>query len=754
MGTDSARRRLLSAGLVAACLAALAAAMPSAALAAGTVPALTALSVSSTTLTPEGGVDLSYAAEHPDGSLGQVVAVFADSVGKQYQATAKPAPLAGTVRLTLPDGVRNGLYTLNTLSLYDTALTTGIQYRRDGTTSRGTEHGFDLAALDVTLSGSDEDYSPPVVSAVSVSPPGVKPGEPLTVRWELSEAHETTAIRFNFRHPETGDVVSLFTDASADLAAGVVTQPLKETVYNGTYAMVGLVVRDSLGNTATYSANGSVTNVPAATSTGPRSHTLDLASRTFVVSGATWDADPPALTSMSVTDRDLAGGETANLRYEVADRTAPLGQISFAYRVAGEAFSAWRETAPLVGSVTGVVGSRVGRYELAEVSIMDARGNHAVYRRDGSVSTQPRQSLTKHSLDFTTMDLTVAPSAVHAMAQSRPRAVKLTWSHDAGESADLTGYRVVVNPGGRVVDVPVSGAGGSGSTVVSGLANNREYTFSIASQSRVGPGPSRTVKARPMLSTNIFSSGDINRDQRSDILAYRPSGRWDLYGYRGSGRSGFSGGGFSVDPDLVVSRVVSGGDLVRDGNADHLLLDQMGYLEVHGGDGSGGVRARRTVGRGWGSMRFIDGGSDFSGDGISDILAVWPNGELYLYRGKGDGLVRGGVKIGSGWASMLAVFTPGDFNGDRHADVLAVDPSGRLWLYKGNGRGGWSGKRELAGTGWAGFGAVVPLRDFSGDGRVDLGAVTMSGDLYLYRGSGTGRFTTRSLVGRGWQIYF
>jgi hypothetical protein len=102
---------------------------------------------------------------------------------------------------------------------------------------------------------------------------------------------------------------------------------------------------------------------------------------------------------------------------------------------------------------------------------------------------------------------------------------------------------------------------------------------------------------------------------------------------------------------------------------------------------------------------------------------------------------------------MLAVMSAGDVNGDRLNDVVAVYSSGTMRLYKGNGRGGWRGTSTRIGSGWSGFGAIMPMRDFSGDGRVDLGAVTMSGD-YLYKGNGTGGFPSRTKIGHGWHNFF
>ena len=66
--------------------------------------------------------------------------------------------------------------------------------------------------------------------------------------------------------------------------------------------------------------------------------------------------------------------------------------------------------------------------------------------------------------------------------------------------------------------------------------------------------------------------------------------------------------------------------------------------------------------------------------------------------------------------------------------------SGDLWLYRGNGLGKFPGSSARIGTGWGGFVKVFSPRDFTGDGRSDILAVKSRGEVFLYRGSGRGGF--------------
>ncbi|WP_084327848.1 FG-GAP-like repeat-containing protein [Intrasporangium oryzae] len=145
--------------------------------------------------------------------------------------------------------------------------------------------------------------------------------------------------------------------------------------------------------------------------------------------------------------------------------------------------------------------------------------------------------------------------------------------------------------------------------------------------------------------------------------------------------------------------------------------------------------------------------AEFTGDWNNDVLARWSDGSLRLYAGNGRGALAAGVRIATGWGIYNALETVGDFTGDGALDVLARTTStGDLWLYRGNGRGGFTGSPVVVGRGWAAFTPIVGVGDFNGDQRVDVIARRSStGDLYLYRGNGTGGFqSTVTLIGTGW----
>ena len=186
---------------------------------------------------------------------------------------------------------------------------------------------------------------------------------------------------------------------------------------------------------------------------------------------------------------------------------------------------------------------------------------------------------------------------------------------------------------------------------------------------------------------------------------------------------------------------------------DVLARNEAGQMILYRGNGKGGwITPYLQVGSGWGAFTKILGPGDFSGDGRVDVLATSADGRMFLYRGNGTGgWSTPYVDLGGGWGSFTAVLGPGDFNGDGKVDVLARDADGRLWLYRGNGQSGFSWPRVQVGSGWGGFTALVTPGDFSGDGRVDVLARDADGKLWLYRGTGTGGWSSgRVDVGSGW----
>lgn len=148
---------------------------------------------------------------------------------------------------------------------------------------------------------------------------------------------------------------------------------------------------------------------------------------------------------------------------------------------------------------------------------------------------------------------------------------------------------------------------------------------------------------------------------------------------------------------------------------------------------------------------------DYTGDAVGDLLALTAGGRLDVRPGTGTspGNVRYPSASGSGWPSSSLLIPFGDMNGDDVKDLLVRDAAGRLTVYYGTtGRSfSPSGPHQLIGGGWNMFNLLTSPSDLNGDVRPDLLARDAHGDLWLYETVSAGKFTRRTKVGYGYQIY-
>ncbi|MFE6223690.1 FG-GAP repeat domain-containing protein [Streptomyces sp. NPDC057854] len=153
------------------------------------------------------------------------------------------------------------------------------------------------------------------------------------------------------------------------------------------------------------------------------------------------------------------------------------------------------------------------------------------------------------------------------------------------------------------------------------------------------------------------------------------------------------------------------------------------------------LTARVRVGGGWGIYNQLTGVGDVSGDGRPDMIARDTSGVLWLYKGTTSTTAPFAtrVRIGGGWGIYNQFTGAGDLNGDGRADLIARDTSGVLWLYPATGKADVPyGTRVRVGSGWQGYSLVSSPGDLTDDGRADLVARDGSGNVYLYKGTGSG----------------
>ncbi|MFC8502400.1 FG-GAP-like repeat-containing protein [Pedococcus sp. NPDC057267] len=719
-------------------------------------PQLLSLSVSARDVAAPGQTTISYTASS-DAPILSATAFYISPDGLVHRADLSPGA-TGSGTLQVPDGVENGTWNVARVIL-KTSSTTASQSVTCSSPAVASTSGctalMDFRDQSLTVSGSTPDHAAPLVSSVAVTPGSVQPGDPVTVSWTDDEVHAVDSVVFVFQNLDPhaqSDGVVLRSVAGTDLSGRRLTLPLKPFAYNGVYQLVALDITDNLGNDASYLSDGTTRLTGGAVS--PTSHPLDFPTISFTVTGSGQGLNPPQLTALHVTAPAAPTFGPIEVDFSTAANGSPLVGVTVTY--VGQDGTATGGQAGGVASGTVAVGHGFGTSRLTEVRLQDARGDILLYCRDGTTYNPITGEVGSHAFNLPQYDVTVVPSAPRLLeVRPGPGTATVRWTVDPAEvAAGVTQTRLVVNPGGRTILVPNSGAQPEQRYTVSGLHNATTYSLSVAAMGPPGV-PSREVHASvtPLMSDHVFSPGDVNRDGRDDLLAYEQSENTSLWLYRRQGVAYDSRAWYESAPSSL--RADPAGDVNRDGIGDAFVVDGTGTLELREGDGHGSFWVER-YGQGWDTMRFLAGGFDFTGDRVPDLFAVTPAGALYLYPVQlqpAGPRIPARTYVGSGWDTMQTVFAPGDFDGDHRADLMAVDSAGTLWLFRGNGHGSFAPKVR-AGTGWGGFAAVFALRDFAGTGHADIAAIDSSGNLWRYAGTGTGHFTTgRTLVGTHWGVY-
>ncbi|PRY59519.1 VCBS repeat protein [Knoellia remsis] len=585
---------------------------------------------------------------------------------------------------------------------------------------------------------ADTEY--PTLRAITASPASAAVGGPVTVAIDAVDDVALATIEVRFTSSEYPHTITL---QQAWQEGGRFTLTVPRGSVSGRYSVERVSLTDTSGKSIHYATLGKGITRSPALSEGPFTHAFDLAAVAFTVTGGL-DRTPPRITSLSMPTRPVYGGDPGALALTVDDP----GTVTV---------DAWWQLPYDAGSVGGAVtitrgagrvpvsGDSAGTYPLDIVAVTDLAGNERRYYRDGREWVAYGEQ--RHTLNLPQYDFTLRPRTPTGWITPHPRAARVVVAPADSEVRGLTGWRVTVNPGGIVRDVPVKA--GSTQVDVAGLVNGTAYTVSVVARSATGDSRPLTRTIRPMPSTNVFAVADVTGDRKVDVIARRPvsaAGTGTSYVYPTNGTGGWGSRFAAFKADQSICERVAPGDVDVIGASEVLCYGPA--LTALRRDGSG----YRVGSSGWSTMRFVDGGHDLTSDGRPDIVGVTADGALRLYETRTSTSIVASRQIGTGWQIYTAVFQSGDTTGDRRADLVALDTAGRLWLYAGNGAGGFAARRQI-GSGWGGFGAVLPLRDFNGDGRADIGAIAMDGTFYLYPGNGRGGFLTRKQIGMGWQIF-
>lgn len=595
-----------------------------------------------------------------------------------------------------------------------------------------------------------EPAAAPQLVSWSADPGPHRLGDSIELRFEVTNPERLHRIETIYREKTTGQwhAFQAYWDLSTASGTGTVTYDVPTDPVEGpndvTYRVEMVALQDVDGRWSRYYEDGSF-----GSETLPgMSHDVDLTSQlSFVETGR--DHTPPVLHSLAVSPSDVATGGKVTIGYSSSDLN------NWGVTVLGkDQQGRWVQLAQFAETPLPGAGSATWSLEtpdkvtVARVDVADVYGNIARYYPDGrltwGMAHYPERGVGTHEVAMPQAPIAVRPQPVSGLtAQPRSGSARLSWT----QQSEL-GYRVVVNPGGRVL----TGEPGSAARdlVVGGLTNGTPHTFTVTTTGNGVESSPTAVTATPRLSAmRVFGTGDRNKDGRADLWA-APSvtgatsaATWRIY--HGAGGGTF---GRAATTSIPATRAPIPGSSTGRGPGASL-----GALYLSGSDLVEPTAAgTRVIGKGFNVFSTIDASSDLTSDGIADLIGITPAGDFYVYPSTATGGIGRGVRLGSGWAAFQAVFSPGDLTGDARSDVVGVDALGKLWLYPGSGRGGF-GARTLVGSGWATFGAVLPMRDFSGDGKVDLGAITTDGRLVMFPGNGRGGFLAWKSIGSGWGVF-
>lgn len=105
------------------------------------------------------------------------------------------------------------------------------------------------------------------------------------------------------------------------------------------------------------------------------------------------------------------------------------------------------------------------------------------------------------------------------------------------------------------------------------------------------------------------------------------------------------------------------------------------------------------------------------------------------------------------WRRYDLLTSPGDVDGDGRPDLVARESlTGDIYLFKGTSTGSLSARTRI-GTGWTGYKQIVGAGDLNGDGRTDLVGRDTSGNVWRHNGTGSGSFGSGTKIATGWQGY-
>ncbi|MDQ6935530.1 MAG: FG-GAP-like repeat-containing protein [Actinomycetota bacterium] len=171
---------------------------------------------------------------------------------------------------------------------------------------------------------------------------------------------------------------------------------------------------------------------------------------------------------------------------------------------------------------------------------------------------------------------------------------------------------------------------------------------------------------------------------------------------------------------------------------DLVLKSPGGAISVLPTGGLTGYRSPVTTAGAWRDLNAVVAVGDVTGDGQGDVLGrTGATGWSRVYPGRGDGQVdTGGVAATSTFGKADLLLGAGDLTGDGRNDLITrTAKTGALYLYPGTGAGRFA-KPQLMRKAWGDYVSTVVAGDLNNDGRPDLVAIGKDGGLWVIPGLG------------------
>ena len=426
-GRHGVRRRLLTATVAAAGLAAslvVATAGTAAAATDATDPVLVSASrTTAATVSGNQAVSVQVHATDAGGSHLWLVRVkFRAANGTEFEAIADFAGQAldsidAAVSATTSAWLANGTYQAQYVEVGDID-GNSVRYGRDGRILRGIfdvgSHSIDVAALDVAVSNPNSDAAPPRLTSPALVDGTVTAGGAVVMTYAASDVGSgVEQVYALYQSPGAAVPIHVRTPLEAGFGlSGFASAVLPATLPGGTYELSYVAVADRAGNTTFYTPGSpdTVSTTPTGLVQPPA---LDLGAMALTVTQpAAPDVTAPYLTSFTLYSSDRHLGEHATFGFTVTDASPVVEARVFLADPDGRPKVAVKRCGPFApGRVSFWFPTDVpvGRWDVTGVSVTDAAGNIRTYAPTGVGEQTGQPSDTRASFADMHVDLTAGP---------------------------------------------------------------------------------------------------------------------------------------------------------------------------------------------------------------------------------------------------------------------------------------------------------------------------------------------------------